>query len=236
MDLTGRVAIITGGTGALGTAVVSEFASAGATVVVPYRRESSYAALRQELGDLGARVHGQEADVADQGAVAALVEATLDQHQQIDILLNLVGGYDGGRFAETDLDLWDRMLRLNLRSTVVCTRAVLPHMLERDQGRIVTIGAKSALDPSTGSSAYAAAKAAVISMTQTVAREIRASGVTINCVAPSTIDTEENRRIISRADPSRWVKPSQIAALLRYLCSDAAAAINGAVIPVYGKV
>ncbi|HET9017760.1 MAG TPA: SDR family NAD(P)-dependent oxidoreductase, partial [Thermomicrobiaceae bacterium] len=211
VDISGKVAIITGGTGALGRAVVRAFAAAGATVVVPYRTEAPFAALRADLGDLAGRVSGREVDVTDEEQVARLVAEVLAAQGRIDLLLNLVGGYAGGRFLETDVALWDRMFQLNFRSTLVCTRAVLPHLVERGSGRVVTIGARLALEPPTGSNAYAAAKAAVVSLTQSVAREIKATGVTINCVAPSTIDTAANRQLMTKADPGRWVKPEAIA-------------------------
>ncbi|HUZ03243.1 MAG TPA: SDR family NAD(P)-dependent oxidoreductase [Thermomicrobiaceae bacterium] len=235
MGFEGRVALVTGGTGALGQAVVPALAAAGATVVVPYRDPDAFAAQQVALGDLGGRVLGRQADVTDEGEVARLVEVVLAEQGRIDFLLNLVGGYAGGRFLDTDVGLWDRMLRLNFRSTLLCTRAVLPHLVARGSGRVVTMGARSALEPSAGSDAYAAAKAAVVSMTQSLGRELRATGVTINCVAPSTIDTEANRRMMPKADPSRWVKPADIAALIAYLCSEAGAAVNGAVIPIYGQ-
>ncbi|MDI3339470.1 MAG: SDR family NAD(P)-dependent oxidoreductase [Sphaerobacter sp.] len=236
MPLTDRVAIITGGTGALGQAVVPAFLAAGATVVVPYRREAAFTALQQQRGDLAHRLHGHAADVTDPAAVAGFVTTVLAQHGRIDILLNLAGGYEGGAFLETDLDQWERLARLNVQSVLVCTRAVLPHLVAQGSGRIVTVGARAALEPASGSSAYAAAKAAVVTLTRAIAREIRTTGVTINCIAPSTIDTPANRQAMPKADPSRWVRPQQIASLLVYLCSDPASAINGAVIPVYGQL
>lgn len=235
MSLSNRVAIITGGTGNLGRAVVPAFLGAGATVVVPYRTDASINKLREHVGDEGTRLHDQHVDVTDEAAVARLVDAVLAEHGRIDFLLNLVGGYEGGKFLETDLDQWDRLFRLNVRPTLVCTRAVLPHLVAQGSGRVITVGARTALEPPSGSTAYAAAKAAVVSMTQAIAREVRTTGVTVNCVVPSTLDTEENRRSM-KGDPSRWVRPEQVAALMLYLCSDAAAAINGAVIPVYGQL
>lgn len=236
MSLESKVAIITGGTGDLGRAVVPAFLEAGATVVVPYRRESSFQALRDAVGDAGGRLHGQETDVTDEAAVSRLVDAVLAEHRRIDVLLNLAGGFEGGKFLETGLDQWDRLFQLNFRSALVCTRTVLPHLVEQGSGRIVTIGARTALEPPSGSQAYAVAKAAVVALTRSVAREIRTTGVTMNCVVPSTIDTPDNRQSMPKADPNRWVRAEQIADLLVYLCSDAASAINGAVIPIYGQV
>ena len=235
MSLSNKVAVITGGTGNLGQAVVSAFLDAGATVVVPYRSEASFATLRARVGDDGGRLHGQQVDVTDEAAVARFVDAVLAEHKRIDYLLNLVGGYEGGKFLESDLDQWDRLFQLNVRPTLVCTRTVLPPLVAQGSGRVITVGARTALEPASGSTAYAAAKATVVAMTQAIAREVRTTGVTVNCVVPSTLDTEENRQSM-KGDPSRWVRPEQVAALMLYLCSDAAAAINGAVIPVYGQL
>lgn len=236
MDFSNRVAIVTGGTGAVGRVVTREFVEAGATVVVPYRSEAAFARLRVELGDLSARLEGQEADITDESRVDQFVSAILGRHGRIDYLMNIAGGYAGGAFTSTGIDLWDQMFQTNLRTALLMTHTVLPHLLDRGEGRVITIGSRAALEPAANMSAYTASKAAVIAMTQSVAREIRTGGVTINCVAPSTIDTEASRQAMLKGNPSRWVQPSQIAALLLYLCSDAAAAINGAVIPIYGQL
>lgn len=236
MDFSNRVAIVTGGTGAVGRVVAHEFAAAGATVVVPYRREAAFTRLRAELGDLAARLEGQETDVANESQVDQFVSTILSRHGRIDFLVNLAGGYAGGTFVSSGIDLWNRMFQTNLQTTLLMTHAVLPHLLDRGAGRVVTVGSRNALEPAANASAYAASKAAVIAMTQSVAREIRTSGVTINCLAPSTINTEANREAMPKGNPARWVQPSQLASLILFLCSDAAAAINGAVIPIYGQL
>jgi NAD(P)-dependent dehydrogenase (short-subunit alcohol dehydrogenase family) len=236
MDFLNRVAVVTGGTGAGGRVVARELAAAGATVIVPYRNDEAFARLRAEFGDLAARLEGQETDITDESRVDQFVSTILSRHGRIDFLVNMAGGYTGGAFTRSGIGLWDRMFQTNLRTALFMTHSVLPHLLDRGEGRVVTIGSRSALEPSTNASAYAASKAAVIAMTQAVAREIRASGVTINCVAPGTIDTEANREAMPKGNPARWVQPSQLASLILYLCSDAAAAINGAVIPIYGQL
>lgn len=236
MDFLNRVAVVTGGTGAVGRVVARELAAAGATVIVPYRNEEAFARLRSEVGDLVTRLEGQETDITDESQVDRFVSTILSRHGRIDFLVNLAGGYAGGAFTSSGIDLWDQMFRANLRTALLMTHAVLPHLLGRGEGRVVTIGSRSALEPSTNASAYAASKAAVITMTQSVAREIRTSGVTINCLAPSTIDTEANREAMPKGNPARWVEPIQLASLILYLCSDAASAINGAVIPIYGQL
>lgn len=236
MSLTGTVTMITGGTGQVGRVVVRRFAEAGAQVVVPYRTPAKWEEFQAELGPLASQVDGLQADLADEAAAQRTVAQALERHGRIDHLLCLAGGFAGGRFLETGVDLWDQMLALNLRPTLLALRAVLPHFLERGSGRAVTVGARQALEPSAGASAYAASKAAVIALTQSLARELRGTGVTINCIVPSTIDTEANRRMMPKADPAKWVKPEEVAALLLFLCSPQAEAINGAVIPIYGKL
>jgi NAD(P)-dependent dehydrogenase (short-subunit alcohol dehydrogenase family) len=236
MSLTGTVTMITGGTGQVGRVVVRRFAEAGAQVVVPYRTLAKWEELQAELGPLASQVDGLQADLVDEAAAQRVVARALERHGRIDHLLCLAGGFAGGRFLEAGVDLWDQLLALNLRPTLLALRAVLPHFLERGSGRAVTVGARQALEPSAGASAYAASKAAVIALTQSLARELRGTGVTINCIVPSTIDTEANRRMMPKADPAKWVKPEDVAALLLFLCSPQAEAINGAVIPIYGKL
>jgi len=236
MSLIGTVTMITGGTGQVGRVVVRRFAEAGAQVVVPYRTLAKWEELQAELGPLASQVDGLQADLVDEAAAQRVVARALERHGRIDHLLCLAGGFAGGRFLEAGVDLWDQMLALNLRPTLLALRAVLPHFLERGSGRAVTVGARQALEPSAGASAYAASKAAVIALTQSLARELRGTGVTINCIVPSTIDTEANRRMMPKADPAKWVKPEEVAALLLFLCSPQAEAINGAVIPIYGKL
>ncbi len=236
MSLTGTVTMITGGTGQVGRVVVRRFAEAGAQVVVPYRTPAKWQELQAELGPLAGQVDGLQADLVDEAAAQRVVARAIERHGRIDHLLCLAGGFAGGRFLEASVDLWDQMLALNLRPTLLALRAVLPHFLERGSGRAVTVGARQALEPSAGASAYAVSKAAVIALTQSLARELRGTGVTINCIVPSTIDTEANRRMMPKADPAKWVKPEEVAALLLFLCSPQAEAINGAVIPIYGKL
>ena len=231
-----RVALITGGTGGAGPAVVAAFAAQGVTIIAPYRDAAGWAQLQSTLGEHAPRVTGRQTDLTDEAAVGALIADTLDQHGHIDYLLNLAGGFAGGSFIDTRPDVWHAMLALNLQPTLLCTHAVLPHMLARDEGRIVTIGSRPALEPAPNVSAYAAAKAAVVAMTRAIAREIRTTGVTIACVAPSTIDTPANRATMPKADPTKWVTLAQLADLLLYLCSPAASALNGAVIPLYGRL
>lgn len=236
MSLAGTVTMVTGGTGQVGRVVVRRFAEQGGRVIVPYRNPVKWEELRAWLGALAAQVDGLPADLTDQTAVERATAQALARHRQIDYLLCLTGGFASGRFLDVEAGQWDQLLTLNLVPTVFTLRAVLPHFVERGRGRAVTIGARQALEPSAGAAFYAASKAAVIVLTQSIARELRGTGVAVNCIVPSTIDTEANRQMMPKADPTRWVKPEEVAALLLFLCSPEAEAINGAVIPIYGKL
>jgi len=232
-----RVALITGGTGALGTAVTRAFLAQGSAVVATYRAEPEAERVRTALGGAG-RLDLQRVDVTSTAEVATLVEQTLARHSQIDYLINLVGAWAGGLPVwETGDAEWERMLAVNLRSTFVCCRAVLPHLLERGFGRIVNVASRTALQPSPGAAAYAVSKMGVITLTETLALELRQrdADVTANCVVPSVIDTEANRRAMPGARFEHWVRPEQLAAIILWLTSADAAPINGAAIPVYGR-
>jgi NAD(P)-dependent dehydrogenase (short-subunit alcohol dehydrogenase family) len=224
-DLSGRIVLVTGGTGSLGQGVVSELVEAGATVVTTAHRPSP---PRVE------GVHVEVIDLADADAAPPLLERVLAEYGRVDALVCLVGGFRGGAFIQTDHATWRELVDLNLHTAANVIRAALPSMLERHYGRIVTVGSRPALDPAPNTSAYAAAKAAVVALTRSLGRELRGSGVTINCVIPSTIDTPQNREAMPKADPAKWVKPEEIGRVIAFLCSDAAGIIRGAEVPVYG--
>ena len=224
-DLADRVILVTGGTGGLGGGVVAELRAAGATVITTAHR-------RPATPPEGVQV--EVVDLLDTSVVEPLVERVVGQHGRIDGLVCLAGGFKGGAFIQTDHQTWQELVELNLHTTTSIIRAALPGMHERRYGRIVTVGSRPAVEPSPNSAAYAAAKAAVIAMTRSLARELRGSGVTANCILPSTIDTPQNRESMPKADPSKWVKPEEIGRVIAFLCSEAAGIIRGAPIPVYG--
>ncbi len=221
MEMKGKVVLITGGAGALGQTVVPAFVSAGASVI---------------LGDLNPvqvpGVTALKADFTDQTQVRTLVDEVIRTSGQLDALINLVGGFATGRVVETDVSVWQRMLILNLTSAFLLSQAVLPSMLQRGQGRIVHVAARAALEPFSGAAAYIVSKAGLIGLIRTLSIELAGSGVTVNAVLPSTIDTPANRRALPAADPSKWARPDSIAQTLTFLASDAASQINGALIPI----
>jgi NAD(P)-dependent dehydrogenase (short-subunit alcohol dehydrogenase family) len=232
----GRVTLITGATGGVGPAVAAAFAQDGATVVAAGRSQAGLADLRTELGLPAGRWAEYAVDLADPAASQALVDAIVARFGRVDILVAVAGGWRGGETVEaTDPGTLDWLLRTNLLTAFNVCRAVLPVMQSNGWGRIVTIGARSAVSGQARSGAYAASKAALIALTQSIALETRNQGVTANVMLASTIDTPANRASRSAADPDRWVTPAQVAAAIRFLCSEEAAAISGVALPVYGR-
>jgi NAD(P)-dependent dehydrogenase (short-subunit alcohol dehydrogenase family) len=226
-----RTVVVTGGTGALGCAVVGAFLAAGDRVVVPWMVKAECDALGAERKAAAAegRLVLVEADVAEESGAATLARAA----GEAEVLVNGVGGFAGGQGVEaTGLEVWDRMYRLNLRSAAAVTRALLPAMRRRRRGVIVSIASRAAVERPAGLAAYAAAKAGVLVLTDVLQREVEGDGVRVCALLPSTIDTPANRAAMPDADFSRWTSPAQIADVLVWLASDAAAPLRGAVIPV----
>ena len=232
--MTEHVAIITGGSGALGQSVVLRFLQDGAAVAVPWLVPEEWESLqgRVERGQLG-RLHGARVDlVTDQAALAAFVTDVLARHNGLDVLVNTVGGFAGGDLASTSLAEWRRMMDLNLTSAVIACRAVLPAMRAARRGRIVNVSSRAVVPPAGGFIAYTVAKSAVIALTQALAHEERPHGIAVNAVLPSTMDTPANRRAMPDADRSQWVSTEAVADVIAYLASDRVGAVSGACIPV----
>jgi NAD(P)-dependent dehydrogenase (short-subunit alcohol dehydrogenase family) len=231
--MTGRIAVVTGGTGALGQAVARRLLAAGAVVWVTYRSASELRELETGL-DEGprTRLRAAQADVTREAEVGALAQQVLEAHGRIDALVNGVGGFAGGDLLCTSLAEWDRVMTLNLTSAVIGCRAVLPAMIRAGFGRIVNVSSRAVLPPQGGFTAYTVSKAAVITLTQTLAQEVRRHGITVNAVLPSTMDTPANRRAMPGADRSGWVSPDAVAGVIAYLTSDQAGAVSGAAIAV----
>jgi NAD(P)-dependent dehydrogenase (short-subunit alcohol dehydrogenase family) len=235
MRFAGQVALIAGGTGGLGRAVSLAFLAEGARVVVTYQIPEEFAGLKQAAGDGLSRLEGHDVDVTDEAAAAQLARAIQAKHGRIDVLVNAVGGYAGGaRLWEQRAEAFEHMLSLNLRSGYVLSRAIAPMMLDQHRGAIVNVAAKSGLDHPAGAAAYAASKAGAIGLIDALAQELKGSGVRVNSVLPSIIDTQANRKAMPSADFSKWPKPDEIARVILFLCSGEAKVIHGASIPVYG--
>ena len=229
------VALVAGGTGALGRAVSLAFLSEGASVVATSRRSAEVDTLRSEAGAAGERLSGEAVDVTDEAAVAKLVAAIRARHGRLDVLVNCVGGYAGGsKLWEADVKSLDVMLALNLRSGWVLARAAVPMMLAAGRGTIVNVASRAALVHGAGEAAYAASKAAALALFDSLAADLKGTGVRVNSVLPSLIDTEANRKAMPKSDFSKWPKPEEIARVILFLCGDDAKLVHGAAIPVYG--
>ncbi len=229
------VTIVTGGAGALGTAVTLNFLQRGDHVVVADVNDRQFPRLRQLANDSN-RLYLEVVDLTSFGAVEALVAQILEKFGRIDALVNLAGGFAGGQpLWETSEVDFEYMLTLNLRTAFITCRVVLPSMVARKYGRIVNVSSRTAVQPSPGTVAYGVSKAGVASLTQALAQETIDHGITVNCVMPSVIDTPANRAGDPNADFARWVKPEELATIIRWLTSVDAAPISGAAIPVYGR-
>ncbi len=233
-EFSGKVVMVTGAAGNLGQAVAQALGRVGARRVLADRSSERLAKLYPAPGaDL---LLIGDTDFTREEAVAQMVKTALARFGRIDALVNTIGGFTGGKpVHEDNLDSWERMLAINLRTTLLACRAVIPAMIAQGGGRIVTVGARAALGGVAGLGAYVAAKSAVIRLTETLAAELKDREITVNCVLPGTIDTPQNRRDIPKADFSRWVPPAAIADVIVFLCSDAARAVSGASVPVYGR-
>jgi NAD(P)-dependent dehydrogenase (short-subunit alcohol dehydrogenase family) len=233
---SGNFALITGGTGGLGRAVSLAFLEEGAGVIVTFRKQEEFSALQTASGRHSSRLKGHQIDVTDESAVRQLIDRVLAEHGRLDILVNTVGAYVGGmKLWEINASVFETMLALNLRSGYVLSTAVVPAMLKHQRGSIVNIAAKAAFDHAAGAAAYAASKAGALAMMDSLAEDLRGTGVRANSILPSIIDTEANRSAMPNADFSKWPKPEEIARVILFLCSDDARVIHGAAIPVYGN-
>ncbi|MER3447788.1 MAG: hypothetical protein C4291_13570 [Candidatus Dadabacteria bacterium] len=235
MKLRNRIAIITGGTGALGKAVVSVFLEEGAKVACTYIVDEELKHYPPLTEDQKSNIAFIRADVTKGESVAEMVQKTLERFGRVDILVNVVGGFTYARIIDTDERTWDSMMNINLKSTFLCSKAVLPHMIKQNYGKIINISSRPGLKGSSGVGAYAASKAGVLNLTETIADEVRDYDINVNAILPSTIDTPANRRDMPDADFSKWVKPEEIARVIVFLASDDSKPISGAGIPVYGR-
>ena len=227
MNLQGKVAIVTGAKGGLGTSVTEAFLAAGATVVGVSRSIRS--------GDFEhPQFHALPAELSSGDAARKVAAEVAAKFGRIDALVQVMGGFAGGKsVAETDDATLEKMLDLNFRSAFYMARAVLPQMREQGGGRILVVASRQAVEPAPTVGAYSASKAAVVSLVRTIALENKDRGITANTVLPGTMDTPGNRSWKAEGDAG-WVQPSQVAAMLVHLASDDGAQVTGAAIPIYG--
>jgi|SRR5579863_1017557 len=231
---SGKVVLVAGGTGGLGSAVSLAFLEEGARVIVTYRNREEFAALADAAG-ANSPLEGHPVDVLDESGVGQFIDRVIANHARLDAMVNTVGGYAGGvKLWDLDTKVFDRMIALNLRAGLLLSRAAIPAMLKAKRGVIVNVASKAAVEHTAGDAAYAASKAGALAMMDSLAGDLKGTGVRVNSVLPGIIDTEANRKAMPGADFAKWPKPQDIARVILFLCSDAAKVIHGAALPVYG--
>jgi len=201
ISFSGKVALVAGGTGGLGGAVSLAFLEEGAKVVATYRKEQEFAALKSAAGANASALEGQLVDITDELATAKFVANVVSRHGRLDAVVNAIVGYAGGiKLWDLDTKTVDAMFSLNLRSGYSLARAVLPPMLKQRYGSIVNVAAKAAVDHGAGAAAYAASKAAAVALMDSLAADSKGTGIRVNSILPSIIDTPINRQAMPGAD------------------------------------
>jgi len=234
-DFTGRVALVTGASGNLGRAVANAFRVAGAKTVLVDRDAKRLRQIFPELQSSSEHMLAVGTDLMAPGELDGVVARAVELFGRLAILVNTVGGFRAAQpLHETPMETWDLLLDLNLRTTLVAARAVIPTMLAQRYGKIITIAARAAMAGAANMAAYTAAKAAVLRLTESLAAEVKQAGINVNCVLPGTLDTPQNRQERPDADFSKWVAPGAVASVILFLASDAAGAVHGAAVPAYG--
>jgi len=228
-----KTAVITGGFGSLGVAVGQAFVQAGWQVALVDRAPSASPAVTKAFD--GQLLLG-DVDLTNLETASRALNDVSQRFGHVDALINVAGGFRWETLEEGDLATWDLLYQMNLRTAATACKAALGHLKASPAGRIVNISAGAAHKAAMGMGAYAASKAGVMRLTEALAEELKDHGVTVNAILPSIIDTAQNRADMADADFTRWVQPSQIAEVILFLASDAAAAVTGAAIAVNGRV
>lgn len=235
MEFENRVALVTGGTGALGRDVALDLLACGARVAVTYRSADEWSALEQSAGESAERLWGLKVDLPHAAEVDSLAREVHSLWGRLDFLVAVAGGFAAGKSYEADDKTWDHMLNLNLRSLVNCLRAVVPVMIQQNFGRIVTISSGAILrGGGAGIAAYAVSKGAVQQLSEILADELKNYDIHVHCLMPGTMDTPANRKSMPKADFSKWVKTADVARVTHFLLSDDARAVRSVVVPVVG--
>lgn len=232
-DFSNKVVLITGGTGALGKSLTQRFISSGATTIATYLRDEN---IETSKGKNPINAQFTKADVTQEEQVVRLISTIVERFGHIDILVNSVGGYLGGKsVTELKEHEWDLMMTLNLKSAFLISKHVIPVMKSSGLGgKIVHISSKTGLKAEGHDSAYAASKSGLIRLVESISQETKDLGINVNCILPSVIVTDANRRAMPNADFSKWVKTDDITNVVFFLCSQEAKVITGAAIPTYG--
>lgn len=235
-DFSDQVIVITGAAGNLGHAAALAFYAAGAKLAVVDRQRKD---IRVVFGDEipeGEYCFPVAADLMDEDSVSEMAASIYERFGHVDVLVNIAGGFTmGPPVSETPLSTWEFMLNLNARSVFMVSRAIIPFMLQRNKGKIISVSARAALAGRANMAPYIVSKSAVVRLTESMAAELQDHNINVNCILPGTIDTPRSREENPTADPSKWVPPEALADVMLFLASSGARAISGASIPVYGR-
>jgi NAD(P)-dependent dehydrogenase (short-subunit alcohol dehydrogenase family) len=235
-SLEDQVVVITGAVGNLGSATARLLQIAGAKTVLVDHLPGRLSKVFPEITDSARHLLAGDVDLSDPASLGKLIEQTLSRFGRVDALVNTVGAFRGGKpVHEADLADWDFLFNANVRTTLLCCRAVIPQMLKQKRGKIVNVSSREGVEAHSGFAAYSASKSAVLRLTEALSAELKASDINVNCVLPGVIDTPQNRATMPKADFSKWVEPMAIADVIAFLVSEAARAVNGAAIPVFGN-
>ena len=231
-DFSNKIVLVTGGTGALGSSITKAFAESNATVISSYisDREKGQAQTENK-----STVQLVKVNITKEEEVLKLVSSIIDQYSRIDILVNVVGAYIGGKSVhELDEEEWDLMMNLNLKSAFLISKHVIRQMLSSKYGKIIHVSSKNGLHSEGYDSAYSASKSGLIRLVESLSKETKESNINVNCIMPSTIDTQANRKAMPNEDFNKWVKPENLANVVLFLSSEESKTITGAAIPTFG--
>jgi NAD(P)-dependent dehydrogenase (short-subunit alcohol dehydrogenase family) len=232
-DFSNKIVLVTGGTGALGRAIMDMFTASNAIIVSSYIVDREIDQLTKESKSA---VDLIKADVTKEEEVERLISNTISRHGHIHVLVNVVGGYLGGKsVSELDEKEWDLMMNMNLKSAFLISKHIIPHMVSSKYGKIIHVSSRTGLQAGGYDSAYAASKSGLIRLVESISEEVKDSNVNVNCIMPSIIDTEPNRKAMPNADFSKWIKSEDLAKVVLFLCSEESKVITGAAIPTYGE-
>ena len=232
-DFSSQTVVITGAAGALGSTTAELFFRAGANIALV---DINFAKLAHPRWKHAKNVGLFETDLTDVNSVNNSVANIIERFGQIDCLANVAGGFKMGSMVhETPVSDWDFMINLNAKSVFLMCRAVVPHMLEKKKGIIVNVAARAAVEGKAKMAPYCVSKAAVVSLTQSLAAELKMNNINVNCILPGTVDTQQNRNDMPEANFSNWVPTTDLANEILHLCSEQAKGVTGAAVPVYGK-
>ena len=231
-NFSNKIVLVTGGTGALGSSITKAFIESYATVISSYHNDKEIEKIQT---DTKPTLQLIKANITNEEEVEKLVSEILDKYGHIDILVNVVGAFIGGKtVVELDEKEWDLMMAMNLKSAFLISKHVTKHMVASKYGKIIHISSKKGLHAEGSDSAYAASKSGLIRLVESLSEETKESNINVNCIMPSIIDTQANRKAMPNADFNKWVEPDDLANVVLFLSSEEAKTITGAAIPTFG--